>query len=276
MPSAHEYEQFIDRRNSYTSRFTEDIYEFSPRLFFNAYTDNESYQEKWWAQLGFPVTFVRQQLNYQRGSIDTLVTRNTMPINIWDCFIQYTTINKETGHAQKLCLQYIATSSTPDLQNLVDMRDDTDPLNIRLGNNSLHNAVNHQFSFSHQWGNANQKEVSHRYSLGYTIIQNALAMGYRYDRATGIRTWQADNVNGNWNADVNYSFNTAIGKKHPLRLNVSPSISYQHSVDLVDQARSTVNTLSFNNSLNLSYKVGQHSFSFKNNTLWQRYTSVVS
>ena len=273
LPSAHEYEQYIDRRNSYTSHFTEDIYEFSPRLFFNAYTDNESYQEKWWAQLGFPVTFVRQQLNYQRGSIDTLVTRNTMPINIWDCFIQYTTINKETGHAQKLCLQYIATSSTPDLQNLVDMRDDTDPLNIRLGNNSLHNAVNHGFSFSHQWGNANQKEVSHRYSLGYTIIQNALAMGYRYDRATGIRTWQADNVNGNWNADVNYSFNTAIGKKHPLRLNVSPSISYQHSVDLVDQARSTVNTLSFNNSLNLSYKVGQHSFSFKNNTLWQRYTS---
>lgn len=273
LPSAHEYEQYIDCRNSYTSHFTEDIYEFSPRLFFNAYTDNESYQEKWWAQLGFPVTLVRQQLNYQRGSIDTLVTRNTMPINIWDCFIQYTTINKETGHAQKLCLQYIATSSTPDLQNLVDMRDDTDPLNIRLGNNSLRNAVNHGFSFSHQWGNANSKENSHRYSLGYTIIQNALAMGYRYDRATGIRTWQADNVNGNWNADVNYSFNTAIGKKHPLRLNVSPSISYQHSVDLVDQARSIVNTLSFNNSLNLSYKLGQHSLSFKNTTLWQRYTS---
>ena len=273
LPSAHEYEQYIDCRNSYTSHFTEDIYEFSPRLFFNAYTDNESYQEKWWAQLGFPVTLVRQQLNYQRGSIDTLVTRNTMPINIWDCFIQYTTINKVTGHAQKLHLQYIATSTTPDLQNLVDMRDDTDPLNIRLGNNSLHNAVNHGFSFSHQWGNANSKENSHRYSLGYTIIQNALAMGYRYDRATGIRTWQADNVNGNWNADVNYSFNTAIGKKHPLRLNVSPSISYQHSVDLVDQARSTVNTLSFNNSLNLSYKLGQHSLSFKNTTLWQRYTS---
>ena len=273
LPSAYEYEQYIDRRNSYTSHFTEDIYEFSPRLFFNAYTDNESYQEKWWSQLGFPVTLVRQQLNYQRGSIDTLVTRNTMPINIWDCFIQYTTINKVTGHAQKLHLQYIATSTTPDLQNLVDMRDDTDPLNIRLGNNSLHNAVNHRFSFSHQWGNANQKEVSHRYSLGYSIIQNALAMGYRYDRATGVRTWQADNVNGNWNANVNYSFNTAIGKKHPLRLNVSPSISYQHSVDLVDQERSTVNTLSLNNTLKLSYKLGQHSFSFKNTTLWQRYTS---
>ena len=153
------------------------------------------------------------------------------------------------------------------------MRDDTDPLNIRIGNNSLRNSINHQFSFGHQWGNANHKESSHHYWLGYSIIQNALAMGYRYDRATGVRTWQADNVNGNWNADANYRFNTAIGKKHPLRLNVSPSISYQHSVDLVDQVRSQVNTLSFNNTLNISYKLGNHSLSFKNTTLWQRVTS---
>ncbi len=224
--------------------------------------------------LGFPVTLVRQKLRYQRGSIDTLVTRNTMPVNIWDCFVQYTTINRKTGNAKKMILQYIATSSIPDLQNLVDMRDDTDPLNIRIGNNSLRNAINHQFSFGHQWGNANRKESSHHYWLGYTIIQNALAMGYCYDRATGVRTWQADNVNGNWNADASYQFNTAIGKKHPLRLNVSPSISYQHSVDLVDQERSTVNTLSLNNTLSLSYKLGNHSLSFKNTTLWQRFTTL--
>ncbi len=273
LPSAHEYEQNIDRHNSYTSHFTEDIYDFSPRLFYNAYSEDETYQKKWWAQLGFPVTLVRQKLRYQRGSIDTLVTRNTMPVNVWDCFVQYATINRKTGNAQKLILQYIANSSTPDLLNLVDMRDDTDPLNIRIGNNSLRNAINHQFSFSYQWGNANRKETSHRYSLGYTIIQNALAMGYRYDRATGVRTWQADNVNGNWNADASYQFNTAIGKKHPLRLNVSPSISYQHSVDLVDQERSTVNTLSLNNTLSLSYKLGNHSLSFKSITLWQRFTT---
>ena len=270
LPSAHEYEQYIDHRNSYTSHFTENIYEFNPRFFYNW---NKGKEKKVWAQLGFPVTLVHQDLHYKRGSIDTLVTRNTMPINIWDCFIQYTTINAETGHAQKLDLQYIATSTTPDLQNLVDMRDDTDPLNIRLGNNSLHNAINHQFSFSHQWGNANRKEASHRYYLSYTIVQNALAMGYRYDRATGVRTWQADNVNGNWNANADYRFNTAIGKKHPLRLNVSPSISYHHSVDLVDQERSTVNTLAFSNTLNLSYKIGEHSLTFKSTTLWQRYTS---
>ena len=273
LPSAHEYEQNIDRRNSYTSHFTEDIYDFNPRLFYNAYSEDETYQKKWWAQLGFPVTLVRQKLRYQRGSIDTLVTRNTMPVNVWDCFAQYTTINRKTGNAKKMILQYIATSSTPDLLNLVDMRDDTDPLNIRIGNNSLRNAINHEFSFSHQWGNANRKETTHHYWLGYTIIQNALAMGYRYDRATGIRTWQADNVNGNWNADANYQFNTAIGKKHPLRLNVSPSVSYQHSVDLVDQERNTVNTLSLNNMLSLSYKLGNHSLSFKNTTLWQSFTT---
>jgi hypothetical protein len=172
-----------------------------------------------------------------------------------------------------MILQYIATSSIPDLLNLVDMRDDTDPLNIRIGNNSLRNAINHQFSFGHQWGNANHKETTHHYWLGYSIIQNALAMGYLYDPSTGIRTWQADNVNGNWNADANYRFNTAIGKKRPLRLSLSPSIRYEHSIDLVDQQRNTVNTLSLDNTLTLSYKLGNHSLSFKNTTLWQRYTS---
>ena len=273
LPSAREYEQYIDHRNSYTSHFTEDIYEFSPRFFYNAYSEDETCQKKWWAQLGFPVTIVRQKLHYQRGSIDTLVTRNTLPVNIWDCFVEYKTINHETGHAQKLNLQYIAQTSIPDLQNLVDMRDDTDPLNIRIGNNSLRNAVSHQFSFGHQWGNANKKETSHHYWLGYTIVQNALAMGYSYDPLTGIRTWQADNVNGNWSADANYRFNTAIGKKRPLHLSLSPTIRYQHSIDLVDQQRNTVNTFSLDNTLTLSYKLGNHSLSFKNTTLWQRFTS---
>ncbi len=270
LPSAHEYEQHINRSNSYTSHFTEDIYDFNPRFFYNW---NKGKEKKIWAQLGFPVTLMRQKLHYQRGSIDTLVTRSTMPVNIWDYFVEYKVINHKTGNAQKLILQYIATSSTPDLQNLVDMRDDTDPLNIRIGNNRLRNAINHQFSFGHEWGNANRKESSHQYWLGYTIIQNALAMGYSYDQATGTRTWQADNVNGNWNADANYRFNTTIGKKHPLRLNVSPSINYQHSVNLVDQERNTVNTLSLNNTLSLSYKLGNHSLSFKNTTLWQSFTT---
>ena len=273
LPSAREYEQHIDHRNSYTSHFDEDIYEFSPRFFYNAYSEDETCQKKWWAQLGFPVTVVRQKLHYQRGSIDTLVTRNTMPVNVWDCFVEYKTINHETGHAQKLNLQYIAQTSTPDLQNLVDMRDDTDPLNIRIGNNSLRNAVSHQFTFGQQWGNANQKETSHHYWLGYTIVQNALAMGYSYDPLTGIRTWQADNVNGNWSADANYRFNTAIGKKHPLRLGLSPTIRYQHSIDLVDQQRNTVNTLSLDNTITLSYKLGSHALSFKSTALWQRFTS---
>ena len=270
LPSVHEYEQNIDRRNSYRSHFTENIYEFSPRLFYNWYKGKE---KKIWAQLGFPVTLVHQRLNYQRGDIDTLVTRNTMPINIWDCFIEYTTINPKSGNANKFSLQYIATTTTPDLLNLINMRDDTDPLNIRIGNDHLHNAVNHSITFGQQWGNANRKEATHKYWFGYTFIQNALAMGYQYDRSTGIRTWQADNVNGNLDANADYSFSTAIGKVHPLRLYVSPSIRYQHSVDWVDQQHSIVNTLSFNNTLTLSYKLGNHNFSFRSTILWQRYTS---
>ena len=98
-------------------------------------------------------------------------------------------------------------------------------------------------------------------------------MTSQYDSNTGIRTWQADNVNGNYDFGAEYRFNKAIGKKHPLRLNIRPSINYSHSVDLVNSQRSIVNTLSLNNNLTLSYKIGEHSLNFKSTTLWQRYTS---
>ena len=157
--------------------------------------------------------------------------------------------------------------------NLVDMRDDADPLNIHLGNHNLRNAVGHQFSFSHAFGNQNSRKAQSEYYLYYNIVQNALAMTSQYDSNTGIRTWQADNVNGNYDFGADYIFNTVIGKKHPLRLHARPSINYSHSVDLVNSQRSIVNTLSLNNNLTLSYKIGEHSLNFKSTTLWQRYTS---
>lgn len=266
---------------SYMSHRTNDTYSLQPRLFYNWHKGKT---QKVWAQLGFPFDFNRQRLDYQRGNIDTTIVRRTIPVNIWDCFVKYTQMPSEKGNAYRLCLQYIANTQQPDLLNLVNMRDDTDPLNIHLGNNRLSNAINHQFSFIHEWANANHQETSHRYSLGYTIVQNALTMGCQYNRSTGIRTWQTENVNGNWEADADYRFNTAIGHKHPLRLSVSPSIRYQHSIDLISDAnpsaattllphRNAVNTLSLNNGLTLSYKLGNHSLNFKSTTLWQRLTS---
>ena len=270
LPSSTEYQQALNRGLSYDSHFTEDVCSFSPRLFYNWYQEK---RKKIWAQLGFPLTLSRQRLDYQRGTVDTTIVRRTIPVNIWDCFIQYTTINPETGRAQKLHLQYIAQTKTPDLVNLVDMRDNADPLNIHLGNHNLRNAVSHQFSFSHAFGNQNSREAQSEYYLHYNIIQNALAMTSQYDFNTGIRTWQADNVNGNYDFGADYIFNTVIGKKHPLRLHARPSINYSHSVDLVNSQRSIVNTLSLNNNLTLSYKIGEHSLNFKSTTLWQRYTS---
>lgn len=270
LPSSTEYQQALNRGLSYDSHFTEDVCSFSPRLFYNWYQEK---RKKIWAQLGFPLTLSRQRLDYQRGTVDTTIVRRTIPVNVWDCFIQYTTINPETGNAQKLHLQYIAQTKTPDLVNLVDMRDDADPLNIHLGNHNLHNAVSHQFSFSHAFGKQNSREAQNKYYLYYNIVQNALAMTSQYDSNTGIRTWQADNVNGNYDFGADYIFNTAIGKKRPLRLNISPNINYRHSVDLVNSQRSIVNTLTLNNNLTLSYKIGNHSLSFKSTTLWQRYTS---
>lgn len=270
LPSLVEYQQAIDRSLSYERHLTEDVYNFSPRFLYNWYQGKD---KKIWAQLGFPVAINNQRMHYLRGTIDTTIVRRTMPIYIYDCFMEYTTIKPETGSAHKLFLQYIGNSSLPDLVNLVDMRDDTDPLNIHLGNNNLRNAFTHKFTFGHTIGNTNRRETRHYYGFRYSLVQNALAMASVYDPITGVRTWQADNVNGNYSFGGDYSFSTVIGKEHPLRLFVSPGVNYRHSVDLVDYRRSTVNTLAFDNTLNISYMLGKHSLSFKSITLWQNFTS---
>lgn len=270
LPSSHEYEVNIDRRNSYVSNLKEDAYTFHPRFVYN-WNDGDNHHI--WTQLGFPLTVHRQRLDYLRGGIDTTIVRSTIPVNIWDCFLNYTQRPNESGHACKLSFQYIAKTTLPDMHYLVDMKDDVDRMNIRLGNSHLRNAIEHELYFSHQWGNANTKETYHKYAISYTYYQNAFSMGSQYDRNYGIRTWRADNINGNYQMSVDYTFNTAVGKKNPLRIYVHPELSYYHSVDLMDLQRSTVYTHAIRNNLNVSYKFGKHSLRFNNSVLWQRFTS---
>ena len=273
LPSAREYQMNIDRGNSYVSNLTEDTYSIYPRMKFNFLnSETKNVRKKWFSQLGFPVIVSRRSLHYQRGDINTTVTRTSMPINIWDCFVQYRSLPKE-GYAHKITLEYIAKTTQYDLLNLIDMCDNTDVMNKRIGNGNLHNAIKHEFSYNHKFGDIKRVRNSHSVGLSYSFIQNAIAMGYQYDRASGIRTWQADNVNGNWDAEAMYSLNAVVGKRHPLTISFMPNVKYVHSVDLIDNRKSVVNNMSVNNALTLSYKFGEHSLRFKNSMSLNDYTS---
>ena len=105
---------------------------------------------------------------------------------------------------------------------------------------------------------------------------NAIAMGYTYDASTGVRTYRAANVNGNWNMLTRVDFHLRLPH---LRMENEINYNFVQNVDLVGVtnataiARSTVRTNGINEILNLRYSIGQQQIQAKFNGNWRRMTS---
>lgn len=159
---------------------------------------------------------------------------------------------------------------------MVNITDDTDPLNIRIGNPNLRNQQTYELTGIIRKNDCDWQTMK-SLRLEYSTTHNALAMGYNYDASTGIRTYRAENVNGNWRATATAEYESPLGKSH-LTLTSNTSAGYVHSVDLIGEglsgsdyaaAKSTVRTTNISQHLGLNYKLGNSStIGFKGNFEW--------
>jgi len=116
-------------------------------------------------------------LDYLRGAIDTTLTRTTVLIGQRNRNTQIIWTSKD--NTRRFNIKYWLDPKTPDLLNMVNMRDDTDPLNIREGNAGLKNSYNHRTNISYSLRVKNTYNYSWSLDAGFT--DNAIAMGYTYD-----------------------------------------------------------------------------------------------
>lgn len=258
LPSMAEYERTKDRSNSYVSQYTEDAHSLIPSITW----DKDTEHGNWSAQAKLGIVPTRQKLAYERGEVDTTIVRNTVLLTFPFTRLSYWVKN----HTKGFQLLFKATPKLPDLLNMVNIQDATDPMNVKLGNSSLKNEMSYDVNLLFSSMNiARQRSQSLR--LGYTYRANALAMGYSYDAHTGVRKYRADNVNGNWNASASYSFEQPLDKMKRLAFGTWTRVEYVNSVDLIGNSegagyqasRSTVQTTLLDETLKLDYKVGSSS-----------------
>ena len=169
----------------------------------------------------------------------------------------------------------------PDLEQRIDLRDDTDPMNVRLGNPDLRTAVTTHFGLR---GVYRQKQGYHALEGSYEPTFNALAMGYIYDPTTGVRTYRPDNVNGNWTTDGSYTFYCSLDSTKKLNLDVPFRVTYSQNVDLVGvtnspsltggsgSGSSTVHRLALSLSPTFKADIDKHHFELTCQPMWERYT----
>ena len=109
------------------------------------------------------------------------------------------------SEVSQLRVQYNANTSQPSMSDLLDITDNSDPLNIRKGKPSFTQNLR---IFYNNYTQRRQRSIATWAGLNTT--SNAISNKVTLDKSTGARITQPENINGNWNGYAGMVFNTAI------------------------------------------------------------------
>ena len=118
---------------------------------------------------------------------------------------------------------------TPNLVQMLDLEDSSDPLAINKGNPDLKKSRRHHVELQMYGG---VWERRYGVALDVNIIDNMVANGFTYNPQNGVYTYCPENVNGNWNAQASPYFRTNLDKDNHYQLESKTGFNYVHNVDL--------------------------------------------
>ena len=152
------------------------------------------------------VTWLPQltELDYKYQGIDTLFTRRVLDYVSPNIRFRYKWSKQTT-----LNVRYRGSTSQPSMTDLIDITDDSNPLNITKGNPGLKPSFSNNVNANFNTYNTDaQRGINVFASYSNTI--NAITRKATYDEKTGATTTQPENINGNWNVNGGFVFNSAI------------------------------------------------------------------
>lgn len=164
-------------------------------------------------------------------------------------------------------LHYDTEMRPLNLAQVVDLTDTSNPLAIQKGNPNLRPSIVHNLSFlfSSRFGTYGQFAL---FRSSATVMNSLVAVNSVYDKNTGVSTFMPVNVNGNWAYNGSIDLHRALTKDRNLNIESHTSYNYQHSVDIKDNARSTVKQHIVEQNLKLEYKSKQFALSLLSGISW--------
>ena len=145
----------------------------------------------------------------------------------------------------QLQFKYYGKSSQPGMEAMLPIEDNSNPLNIRVGNPGLLPSFSHNIRLGmNTYNNDHQRSVI--INANASIVQNSISNSTMYNEETGGRITMPKNINGNWNGSLSAGFNTALRNKK-FTIHANTSFRYRNSVGYIYESstKSTMkNTLS--------------------------------
>ena len=157
-----------------------------------------------------------------------------------------------------LWIHYRGDTRQPEMSQLLDITDDSNPLYITQGNPGLKPQFTNSLNMYY-----NNYIVRHKRSIvayfNYRHIQNSISNLVRYDPQTGGSISRPENINGNWNVNGGFSFNTALDSTAHWNVGTDTRLRYNNFVSYVaqqkaDAEKNTTRTTNINQRLTAGYR----------------------
>lgn len=243
----------------------------------------DEYRNNTWSfHFNLPLSMDRNRLDYNRPTLaDTTVTKHYVlfrpSLSVGKKWIN----REESGRVRsshELKASYSLSMQPASIDYFVDVRTNDNPLEVYTGNNGLHVTSSHRWALNYVWNSPEtQRMVSS--NVSYQLTHNDVAMGYTYDRLTGIYTYRPENVDGNNLLMGKVVFSTPLDKQKRLKLELNSEATVRHSTDLSSDSseqvpqKSTVNTTFLTQGVRLNYAIGVFRLGGKASVTYTRQTS---
>ncbi len=158
-----------------------------------------------------------------------------------------------------LRVNYRGTTSQPSISQLLDITDNSDPLNISKGNPGLKPSFTQNFRlFYNNFVQNHNKGVMT--FINFSTTNNSISNKVTYDETTGGRITRPENINGNWNAMGAFMFNCSIDSAGVWNINTGAHANYNNYVSYLsldkksDSQKNTTRSITWRQNLSFSYR----------------------
>ncbi len=158
-----------------------------------------------------------------------------------------------------LRVNYRGTTSQPSISQLLNIVDDSDPLNITMGNPGLKPSFTQNFRLFYNNFVQNHNKGIMTF-VNFSTTSNSISSKVTYDETTGGRTTRPENINGNWNVMGAIMFNCSLDSAGVWNLNTDTNLGYTNYVSYLsldknsDSQKNTTKNFTWNERLSFSYR----------------------
>lgn len=209
-------------------------------------------REKYQLSAGMSFQPQHSVLSYKRGDYMIDTTRNVFN------FAPNIDFRYRFSKVSQLRFMYNGRSGQPSMENLLPIVDNSNPLNIRIGNPGLKPSFTHSMRLFYNTYNAELQRgiMTH---VNFSATQNSISNSTVYNEQTGGRITTPKNINGNWSAFGMFGFNTALkNKKFTINsfsnINYGNNVAYLYNKDTKVDDKNTTTELRVGERVNGAYR----------------------